>query len=295
VNQIDFKNSTYNSYYSPLPSDLYKSHEVFYMVDNFKQKAYGWAHNRSYIVTNNTQCYNNLGNYQNISNFRENPNHVDVGYDDTPGSVGHDPTLLVYFKKNAPQTNPGFFFNESQYVDVFGGQYDPKGLTGEVIQVGNLLPNNQYTVKWYWTWGSKGGQNEPLYSISGTTDDLGILNITVPPTGTVNGTLFPGDWAFKVALPGLRLNTVTEEKHSPKLMVSPNPSNSVFYISAVEESVHEKAYIELFDISGKLLMSETIPDADHFPLDLRDKTSGVYILKITINGQQSVFKLMKTN
>jgi len=289
---INFKTLTYNYYYSPmLPimSAPPQPHELFYMVDNSKQVAYGWAHNRSFTTTNNTPCFNNLGHYSNMGNFRDNPSPNDVG------------TATTEFLDNAPQTltaSGGHFCNEDYFNNIFGAGFYPMALGTTAAKVGNLLPNTLYTTSWYWTWGSSGGQINSAYTATTTTDASGNLPISIPPTGPVSKTsLYPGDWAFIInKYTGIRgPNTGMEEMELPKLVVSPNPSSDLFYISATEGPVHEKATLQLFDITGKLLLNETVPDVDHYAVDLKDKVNGIYILKVTINNQLSVLRLSKTN
>jgi hypothetical protein len=285
INKIDFKTKTYNYYsYTSVPAltppgpILRPFYEVFYMKNSPSQYIYGWAHNRSYTASNNTPCMNNTGNYNNMSNYRTAPANL-------------------YFAENAPQTttaNGGYFYNEDGYVDAFGTSFSPTSLGPNNIVIPNLT-GYKYIVTWVWTWGSNGGQD---YSQSAVfADSYGNLSITVPPTGYVGGTLYPGDWAFRIIPDNFapRFGTGIEEKTAPKMLISPNPSSDVFYISAAEGSLHEKANIELFDISGKLLLNQAVPDVDHYPLDLREMKNGIYILKVTVSGQTSILKLVKTD
>jgi hypothetical protein len=117
------------------------------------------------------------------------------------------------------------------------------------------------------------------------------LTVTVPPTGTNGGTLYPGDWAFKIIKHSPKPTGINELNQS-KILVSPNPSNSIFLLSN-PNGLHEKAVIKVFDVSGRLVHEETVQDINGYQLDLKNNENGIYILKVSVNGQEHVMKLIK--
>lgn len=63
-----------------------------------------------------------------------------------------------------------------------------------------------------------------------------------------------------------------------KVIISPNPSSGQFTIDGIEENV----FIEVFDITGRLILSESITGNNN-TIDLTSKEKGVYIYRITDN------------
>jgi hypothetical protein len=274
---IDFKTTTYSNYSSLQPTGT-PYYEIFDMVNNTQERAFGWIHNRSFNKYKDYKSLNNTGTYPNMSDLRNAPENA-------------------WFKNNAPQTataNGGYFQDEDNYNDVFGTGFSPMGRSGDFVVISNLLINTPYDVEWYWTWGSKGGQNELLYAANNlTSSGSGGVSILVPPTGTVGGTLYPGDWAFKIIKHSLhKTATGIEELQQNHLQVSPNPSTNVFVISS-PDGAHEKATLRLFDISGRLIHEETVQDVNGYQLNLQSNDNGIYILKVAMKGSETILKLIK--
>ena len=90
---------------------------------------------------------------------------------------------------------------------------------------------------------------------------------------------------------GLSLGTVLSSESfetTTKLTVYPNPSNSIFNID-----IDANANIELFDITGKKLISQKIVFGTT-ELDLSNYNTGIYLLKVTNeNNQSKTVKLIK--
>jgi hypothetical protein len=285
IGQIDFQNTAYSSYSS---LGATPAHEVFYMVDLAKQRAFGWAHNRSFnVFTNQASCLSNYNQFHTIQDFMNTP-------DSDP-----DADRPYYFRDNAPQTpgpaqgGTGMFYNNDNYVTEFGTAYAPVGKAATSVSIPNLLPNTTYAVVWVWTWGTNGGQDASGYTQLKTSNANGIINCNIPPTGNVGGTLYPGDWAFKIIKTGNGPTTSINEDKINKLTVSPNPSTDIFVIKGVEGEAHEKALIKVFDVSGRLIIDEQVADIENYQVDLKNNDNGIYILKIMIKDKLSVIKLIK--
>jgi hypothetical protein len=303
VSQIDFKASTYN--YSTLLQYPLPYYETFMMINTNQDKAYGWVHNRSFSIYNNTQCLCNyqtggpygITGYNNMSDMRENPFPDD--------DVASDPHYFRNCSPQAPIASGGKFYNQDSYVEttshvtVFGSSYNSVGLDRKIMGIAGLWQNTVYDVRWYWTWGSNGGllsnysaQDLPSPTNLVTTDGSGWLDVLVPPTGTVNGTAYPGDWAVKITRVGTKPTGIDEIQQS-KIMASPNPSSGTFSLSGVNGALHGKAVVKLYDVRGRLLMDKTIQDLEGYQLDMGENLSGVYILKVTIGQEETILRLIK--
>jgi hypothetical protein len=78
--------------------------------------------------------------------------------------------------------------------------------------------------------------------------------------------------------------------HAPsnELSVYPNPTNSVWYLNS-EEIIHE---IQIYDLSGRLIITEHPHQSGIIQIDAFDLESGMYLLRI--NGNQiKDFKIIK--
>ncbi len=83
--------------------------------------------------------------------------------------------------------------------------------------------------------------------------------------------------------------TSVETNILEKAKVVPNPGNGLFtiWIGAQEWSY------ELFDLSGKRILGEENNTSMKQPIDIRHLESGVYLLKLEVNGQSSFQKVVK--
>lgn len=70
--------------------------------------------------------------------------------------------------------------------------------------------------------------------------------------------------------------------------IYPNPANSVVNISSKNENIES---IQVIDLSGKVLNSY-FGLGSNFTMDVSNYTSGIYFMKVEINGQTEVHKLI---
>ena len=71
------------------------------------------------------------------------------------------------------------------------------------------------------------------------------------------------------------------------MRIYPNPSNGSYV--TIQSPVNGVKYVEVFDITGKRLITTTL-SAD--TLDVSVLSSGIYLVNVTINGQTKVAKLI---
>ena len=71
------------------------------------------------------------------------------------------------------------------------------------------------------------------------------------------------------------------------MRIYPNPSNGSYV--TIQTPVNGVKYVEVFDITGKRLMNTSL-SAD--TLDVSSISSGMYLVKVTIEGQSKTSKLI---
>ena len=77
--------------------------------------------------------------------------------------------------------------------------------------------------------------------------------------------------------------TLTEEENSSLWEIFPNPSNGIFHLSKLVES------IKVFDLTGKLVFSNDKSDS----IDLTNKKNGIYFVQIKDSQIIEKLKLIK--
>ncbi len=87
---------------------------------------------------------------------------------------------------------------------------------------------------------------------------------------------------------GLKSLKVINEIRKPSLMgVYPNPANGEFYITYVLPTERSKAFVQIYDVSGKLIRSENITNGyGIFMLNAADFERGSYFFELELNGHK---------
>ena len=160
------------------------------------------------------------------------------------------------------------------------GDQDGDGNVDEVTVTISGSTENNYD----WVFVTNGA-GELLYGpISGTQDEVvtstdGTINVYLAADTSVQG----GPITFDVSCAGLSIN----DFDLSDLRIYPNPVNGD-YVN-IQSSVSGEKNIEVYDITGKRLIN-TILNSDK--LDVSSVSSGVYLVKVTIQGQTKVSKLI---
>ena len=129
------------------------------------------------------------------------------------------------------------------------------------------------------------GAGELLYGPASGTQDAtvtstdGTINVYLAADTSVQG----GPITFDVSCAGLSIN----DFDLSDLKLYPNPVNGDYV--TIQSSVSGEKNIEVYDITGKRLIN-TILNSDK--LDISSVSSGVYLVKVTIQGQTKVSKLI---
>ena len=160
------------------------------------------------------------------------------------------------------------------------GDQDGDGNVDEVTVTISGSTENNYD----WVFATNGA-GELLYGpASGTQDAMvtstdGTINVYLSADGSVQA----GPISFDVSCAGLSVN----DFDLFDLSIYPNPVNGDYV--TIQSSVSGGKNIEVYDITGKRLIN-TILSSDK--LDISSVSSGVYLVKVTIQGQIKVSKLI---
>jgi len=128
------------------------------------------------------------------------------------------------------------------------------------------------------------GAGQLLYGpASGTQDAIvtstdGTINVYLAADASVTGPI-----SFDVSCAGLSVN----DFDLSDLKLYPNPVNGDYV--TIQSSISGEKNIEVYDITGKRLIN-TILNSDK--LDISSVSSGVYLVKVTVQGQTKVSKLI---
>ena len=129
------------------------------------------------------------------------------------------------------------------------------------------------------------GAGELLYGPASGTQDAyvtstdGTINVYLAADTSVQG----GPITFDVSCAGLSIN----DFDLSDLKLYPNPVNGDYI--TIQSSLSGEKNIEVYDITGKRLIN-TILNSDK--LNISSVSSGVYLVKVTIQGQTKVSKLI---
>lgn len=133
----------------------------------------------------------------------------------------------------------------------------------------------------------------PGLDTNGTYEEL-IIDVT---TNQYTNLDFVVDSAQITPVSAVSVNDISAKEHAIK--VFPNPASSMVTIQySLKEDSNVK--IELFDIFGKSLLTvlnqrERAIDQHSYSIPLEGLSSGMYFVKININGAESTIKLSVTN
>ena len=165
------------------------------------------------------------------------------------------------------------------------GDQDEDGYTDEISVTISGSTENNYD--WIFV---TNGAGELLYGpISGdqlgsvVTSTDGTINVYLPADGSVAGVFGEPLPSFDVSCAGLSVN----DFDLSNLKIYPNPVNGNYV--TIQSPISGDKNIEVYDITGKRLIN-TILNSDK--LDISSVSAGVYLVKVTVQGQSKVSKLI---
>ena len=160
------------------------------------------------------------------------------------------------------------------------GDQDSDGYTDDITVTISGSTENNYD----WVFVTN-GSGELLYGpLSGAQDAAvtsadGTINVYLSADGSVQG----GPITFDVSCAGLSVNNFDLSN----LKIYPNPVSGDYV--TIQTPISGQKNIEVYDITGKRLIN-TILNSDK--LDISAVSAGVYLVKLTVQGQSKVSKLV---
>ncbi len=73
--------------------------------------------------------------------------------------------------------------------------------------------------------------------------------------------------------------------------IFPNPNSGLFNVN-FEKSNFENAVVEIYDITGKIILTEMITRAANV-FDIREYNNGLYLMRIAVSGEQLPYRIVK--
>ncbi len=116
------------------------------------------------------------------------------------------------------------------------------------------------------------------------------IGITFPDNGGHISSLSMQVFNFQSAISReLSVNGIDGNNLSFELRLSPNPFKSKVIVEGISAQDVE---LQLFDLSGKMLLKKTINTTDN-EIDVQGVEEGVYLFKISVNGKEQTTKMIK--
>ena len=175
-------------------------------------------------------------------------------------------------------------WSASLLFSTTAGDQDEDGYVDDISVTISGSTENNYD----WVFVTNGAE-ELLYGpVSGAQDAVvtstdGTINVYLAADVSLAGNFGELLPSFDVSCAGLSIN----DFNLSDLRIYPNPVNGDYV--TIESSVSGEKNIEVYDITGKRLIN-TILNSDK--LDISSVSSGVYLVKVTIQGQTKVSRLI---
>lgn len=75
------------------------------------------------------------------------------------------------------------------------------------------------------------------------------------------------------------------------ISIFPNPNSGIFNVN-FEKSNFENAIVEIYDATGKIILSEMITRSANL-FDIREYNNGLYLMRISVSGEQLTYRIVK--
>jgi len=168
-------------------------------------------------------------------------------------------------------------FTTGSASEIYSTTYNEGGSV--TVNLGGTTENN-----YDWIYVTNGSGEVLLAPVSGTIDyqvtsDDGVLNVHFSSDGSVTS----GPFTIETICGGLS----TEDNNILDMTVYPNPVENGMV--SILTPVDGEKFIELYSVTGRKVLETTIVGNT---LDVSSITSGFYMLKVTVDGQSNVSKLV---
>lgn len=195
-----------------------------------------------------------------------------------PGSEIFNSGSLIPKPTNANSSDFNLTFNSA--LSLSSGIY---WVSVQVELAFNSPANNQ----WFWRF------SQPAIANDYARKDPNNL---LQNSWTANWQNSSNNGALLFTLYGESKNVLnTSNFNSNELVVLQNPTDGLFKVK-LGSSFNSALNIDIYDVRGRLVLKKSISDFSqpNFYVDLRNETSGIYIMRIVSDNKSKSFKLIKT-
>jgi hypothetical protein len=95
-----------------------------------------------------------------------------------------------------------------------------------------------------------------------------------------------------VKKPSRTVSPTAEENNNVKTHFYPNPSKGVIFFAINTEFNASDIFIEVSDLSGKIIRTSKIRAQDPRQVDLSELNEGLFFVKLTVGNKTSVRKIV---
>lgn len=112
------------------------------------------------------------------------------------------------------------------------------------------------------------------------------------------GALVNGRQDFSLIVSNNKMNGIKAKRVDPivsedDIIVWPNPVEDVFNVEIAKDKIFKISQIDIYDLSNKLVKSVSVGATNRAVVDVRELTTGIYLMKIEVGGERIRLKLAK--
>lgn len=92
---------------------------------------------------------------------------------------------------------------------------------------------------------------------------------------------------------GVEANSMEALVSESDIIVWPNPVEDVFNVEIAKDKIFKISQIDIYDLSNKLVKSVSVGATNRAVIDVKELTTGIYLMKIEVGGERIRLKLAK--
>jgi hypothetical protein len=191
---------------------------------------------------------------------------------DSLGHTNFSPYLLNQIKSQTDSIGHSFNFTipDNTFIDDDGNN---------TLSYSATLSNNKPLPTWL-------SFNPDTKTFSGTLDSVGSFSIEVIAADTSKASASTIFTLKVVENPYTSISEILEQS----IQIFPNPTKDKININ-FGSLQYKKVFVEIFDISGKQILSDTFYNPSSAKFDLTGKPKGIYILNLCVDGEKLIRKI----
>ena len=125
-----------------------------------------------------------------------------------------------------------------------------------------------------------------LTAYKGSNIQIGLESSVAEPFANGTGT---ANLVDNIRIQRLNPSGLSNEQFQRGISVYPNPSKGFFSVSVGDTKAYE---LEVTDLTGKVILKQSVKDSNLSQLDLSGNAQGVYLLKITSKEASAIQKIV---